>query len=532
MAAERPQRAARLPEQYHEPLRDLVLALTLGALWLIRIWAQLLTYSKVDTYVMREPPTSDYLYGAVINVLLLGGVFWGLITFARRKLTASQYRFAQFCFLVSLIVPVNGARALLATQFDYLRSPLFEIIPMRYVEVLSLLLSALAIAAVLRWLRFFKHIASRVLLILSPFVLLTCGQALWRATHNSDAAFRNSPLAPPLSTAGHQVRAIWMIADEWDYRLSFVNRPPAVHLPEIDRLRKEAFFASNAYSPANQTIISVPSLIVGRRVRRSQAMGTSHLQLWFWDDPNPVSFTAVPNFFERLRQEGMNTALVGWYLPYCRSFSSDLTSCEWWPQPIQSNSYGDTLAEVVPSQIRSLVETNVLSAFGQALAARHAGQIYSQWLERAKADVAQANFDFVYIHAPVPHSPFAYDAAAGTFTRGNSLTKGYLDNLVLLDRTIGALRAELERSGLWDRTALLISSDHHYRESQALDGKTSPLIPFVLKMPHQTATFPYERAFNTVLTGDLLLDLMRGKVSTPEQAARWITARQAGADPR
>jgi len=132
----------------------------------------------------------------------------------------------------------------------------------------------------------------------------------------------------------------------------------------------------------------------------------------------------------------------------------------------------------------------------------------------------------------VPHSPFAYDAAAGTFTRGNSLTKGYLDNLVLLDRTIGALRAELERSGLWDRTALLISSDHHYRESQALDGKTSPLIPFVLKMPHQTATFPYERAFNTVLTGDLLLDLMRGKVSTPEQAARWITARQAGADPR
>ena len=40
----------------------------------------------------------------------------------------------------------------------------------------------------------------------------------------------------------------------------------------------------------------------------------------------------------------------------------------------------------------------------------------------------------------------------------------------------------MKSAGLWESTTVLISADHPYRESEALDGKSDPRVPFLLKL--------------------------------------------------
>ena len=57
-----------------------------------------------------------------------------------------------------------------------------------------------------------------------------------------------------------------------------------------------------------------------------------------------------------------------------------------------------------------------------------------------------------------PHQPWMYNRVRGEYSwmgDGN-----YLANLSLADRTLGGLHREMESSGPWNNTHVLISSDH------------------------------------------------------------------------
>ena len=146
---------------------------------------------------------------------------------------------------------------------------------------------------------------------------------------------------------------------------------------------------------------------------------------------------------------------------------------------------------------------------------------------RKRACVSYLGLGFSVIHLPIPHNPFAYDRHTKTFTLGNSPIKGYIDHLALLDRSIGELRAEMERVGMWDSTTVLFTSDHENRQAASLDGKEDYRIPYMLKLASQKAGETISDRFNSVLTGDLLLAVLRGDVAAPQEAAAWIRARAA-----
>jgi hypothetical protein len=101
---------------------------------------------------------------------------------------------------------------------------------------------------------------------------------------------------------------------------------------------------------------------------------------------------------------------------------------------------------------------------------------------------------------------------------------------------VGELRRALEQSGLWDRTALLITADHGLRpgawigrlgwteELDRLTGRQDPVtVPFILKLPGQTSPAVVEKSFSNVLAADLGLAVLRGTISTSDQAAAWLS---------
>ena len=95
----------------------------------------------------------------------------------------------------------------------------------------------------------------------------------------------------------------------------------------------------------------------------------------------------------------------------------------------------------------------------------------------------------------------------------------------------------MERAGVWDRTSVLISSDHGLRNEADPDGTREaqvtggggplPSVPFLLKLAGQDHALQYGPAFNTVLTHDLILSLLRGELTSPESVRRWLDANRA-----
>ncbi|HSE98210.1 MAG TPA: hypothetical protein VLD57_08105, partial [Blastocatellia bacterium] len=102
------------------------------------------------------------------------------------------------------------------------------------------------------------------------------------------------------------------------------------------------------------------------------------------------------------------------------------------------------------------------------------------------------------------------------------------------DHTLGEIRAEMEQAGTWDETVVIVTSDHWWRaslwkqhyvwtdEDTPFTDDSDHRIPFVLKLANQSRPFDYHNEFNTVLTRELILALLRGDVTTPEDVAEWL----------
>ena len=412
-------------------------------------------------------------------------------------------------------------RAVLSNQFPLLKSPLIELLGLRGVMILGVCLAI----AVLITMVFFHHKVAAVIIAtlaaLSPFCAVTFGQAAWKAAHYDDTAYRNKPPAPHIAGTVKGSRILWVIADEWDYRLTFVDRNPSLQLPELDRLLKTSLYASDALPPGSETPISIPGYYSGRLAAEVRHDGARELQIKYHGGTGEVPWSSQPSVFSRARALGANTALLEWYHPTCRVLNG-LTYCNWWPMAMQHNSMGDGFWQILPNQTRSLFETNLFSLFGRSLTASQQTGVYRAMMGEAERLSADRDFAFTLVHLPVPHAPHAYNRKTGTFTLGNSPIAGYLDSLALLDRTVGELRRTMEAAGVWDSTTVLFTSDHGYRDSEALDGKSDPRVPYILKMASQNEAILYTPEFNTVLTADLLMGVLSGEITDPASAVAWL----------
>jgi hypothetical protein len=280
------------------------------------------------------------------------------------------------------------------------------------------------------------------------------------------------------------------------------------------------------------TDASLPSLITGRRLRA----GNSESRGLEVEPDGPQNVSPAPwgdrsSIFYAARKSGFDVGLVGWYLPYCRTMNSVLSECFWVTLPIQANSneysilsglLGTGFWGKVAGRSVSLLETDSLSLFGQSSATRNKSRQYADLLAESKKDVDDPALGLVFLHLPVPHAPHPYNRFTGRMDGRNHPISGYIDSLALLDRMLGELRAAMESHGVWEHTVLLISADHPFRASQALDGKSDWRVPFLLRFPGRPTACVYESEFDTIVSADLVYSVLRGSISTPSDAADWI----------
>jgi hypothetical protein len=504
---------------------------SLANLWFVRLWARLIGYSDSDLFLMQSPPSRAAYAALIVNVLLAGCALTLLLAGIERNPDSRSSRIRRGVFLVSLLIPLQGVRSVLALQWSSLGGKLLF-----YVRPSAVALSVVFVAAFLGYLGYRRHKFLQMLLtgitVLLPLVAITFAQAGYRMVVGP-------PLMPPNGHApalpAHPAgtpHVVWIIFDEWDYRLTFPERKPGIQLPELDRLRETAIFAENAIPPSNSTIHSLPALLSGRTFATApRVMDRNTLLLTASGADRSSAFGSGPTIFSRARAQGFNSGLAGWFLPYCRVIGDTLADCKWYPMERQFNTMGASFFTILPNQVRSLFETSSYSPFGRSLVVQQCVRTYDSLLADAKRLVSDRSLDLVFLHFDVPHPPYLFDRTTGKLDRSNSGVSGYLDNLVLLDRTVGAIREAMTRAGVWDSSTVLISSDHWFRSSTILDGKEDHRVPFLLKMANAREAIHFQPAFSAVVSSDLLMSILQSQVRTPSQAGAWLADHSGEAKP-
>jgi hypothetical protein len=461
-------------------------ACSLANLCLLKIWSLVL---EGGVSLQR-----NVYVAALANLALLTAAIWPALRLSRRR--GGPGLALRGLLAVLFLVALHGLLTIV-----FLNATDLRLRNVAYVAAAALALAVLASRAMaIRLLQ--------VLLAASPFVLMTVSQAGWRMATARPPAEAPAP-QPRVAMKAGAPRVVWILFDTWDYGLSYPDRDPSLRLPELDRLRSEALFSENATSPGPETALSVP-VMLGNTER---TMG------------------AVPNLFSRVHERGFNIGVAGWFFPYCDEFRASLEWCAAWERSTDRNSMGSGVLEIMRSQAKIALEAEFRSPFGQLLATTAHARVYRQWAPAAEQAVSDAGLSLVFVHAPVPHEPFFYDRFTGrddlwdTFLGGIRGLKydRFLDALELMDRTFGGFRRAMERSGTWETSAVIATSDHPYAMRRKVDGRpVNPRVPFLVKLPGQREGLRYAGHFETAHTGDLILAILNGEIARSEDLVRWM----------
>jgi hypothetical protein len=487
-------------------------ALSLANLCFLSVWRELLFADTADAYWLPDYTAESYL-AAIINVFSLTLILWGMIAFLFHSRAPWLDTFGRLLFLAVLLIPLNYLRLVLGVAENTIHwAKDHWLISMPGGAALTLL----ALYLLGFYLKQLTQAVALACLVLFPFACLNLVQAAWAAIRLSSPAVAETEAVPRKGEAAVAQRIVWLLMDELDLRLAFLQRPEGLELPEFDRLRNQAFFALNARSYSKNTEEAIPSFLLQKIVDFAKPVGAAELHINFADFENTPdgNFAQFRNFFAEAADAGARIAIIGYYHPYCRLFRQQTEYCSHY-----------ALNTFTPVASHSLIIEMWSQVLGVTPLFRRINAIitYLAISNEISLAVADPHHDLVYLHASVPHGPNIWDSKTQSFTLFNTSKEGYFENLILADKLLGQIRGSLEQADLWDRSVVLLTSDHEWRHTYLYDNQRTKKIPFVLKMPDQDTPFDFALDFVPMrITKDLLLRIQLGQITTSVDVASWL----------
>lgn len=377
--------------------------------------------------------------------------------------------------------------------------------------------------------RAFLVFAGRIGLIFSPLVLVLSLPFL-------QAVPPGHPLPIPLVTPKPGLRAgpvLLFIFDEWDYSWTFPYRPAGMRLPELDRFVQENITFQRAYPPTNETIRSIPSLLIGKPVLALRTAPGSDLRLQLEEGSGWTRWSETPDLPYRLGTLGLRTCFINHFHRFDQEYLRSRPLLEIRRTPYFTEwETGATRYQTLSGSLLRQWVCLLENIPGGNYLLNHAGKVnsvpnvYRHALRETLEAISSRRFDLVVVHWPIPHAPVIADPDTGELSE-RPTPKGLrlLTNLHLLDRTLGQIRRALEAQGLWESATLILTSDHWQR--YAADPRqglppTEPgvpesghRVPLLIKCPALQGPRNVTAPVNNVLVAPFVEAVLTGK-SSPE----------------
>ena len=303
-------------------------ALSMANLMFLRVYRELAFANDAEAYWLPDYTFAAYL-AVILNVIWIAVALCLAALVIRKVGNSALTTVGRLGFLLLFVFPLDYLRTVLdineGTMHSVLDRPVsFGAIGLGIAAFAAYLLmwQLARTARTLRW----------VLLALAPLAAITSSQAVYRGASamqeergSTDAASAGPKSARNLS---NRPRIIWLLLDELDSRLAFIDRPGGIALPNLDRLRAECVFALNGESHGQSTRTAIPSFLTGRIVSGDR-LESNDLQICFQGQPEGqfVSFADSPTIFSAVRNRGGRSAAIGIYHPYHRLLGEDVDYC-------------------------------------------------------------------------------------------------------------------------------------------------------------------------------------------------------------
>jgi F0F1-type ATP synthase assembly protein I len=305
------------------------------------------------------------------------------------------------------------------------------------------------------------------LLLLGFFIFWMLPELIYMAVKPEprDVAAFTRPVSSEVQNGS---RIVWLLFDELSYDQVFDHRQPDIRLPNLDRFAAQSVSFSKVQPIGYYTELIIPSLLWGENIEQERSNLLGHASV-----RTRQGWQAYPDnqtLFADARVAGMPAGAVGWYIPYCRTFSRDLDWCDSsLGGAIQGNYSPDkpALWNVLAPVIKPIARLSGRWVKQPTTAQDHA-ELYRGLMESSRSLIADERIRFVFIHLPVPHPGGFYDRR----TRMLGANGSYLDNLVLADETMAQLLDWIGETQSASQTTVVLTSDHSWRVGM---WKMSPL---------------------------------------------------------
>lgn len=442
-----------------------------------------------NLYLLPVPFKNSYL--SLLSLVLVATLaFWAILEAAARSQHEWVWMGANFLLGTSLFFPLNCLRHDLSIYAPWMA---------HHFSHIALAVSGLLGVEFLLFLTVQKK--QWPVWMLRSFILVALPFSLFKILQSTySLAVLPVAFSPSLTAETkpvHKTRVVWLLYDEMEQNLAFDNRPNGLPLPNLDRFKSTAFAAQNAYAPADKTLLSLPSYLTGKVVEYAVPKNSHDLLLRFVNSNELKPWSQVESIFGDAKAIGGKTALVGSYHPYCR-LNLDLDFCSFFQGRFGfTPEFGKSMKRWVASLFPGLPQLD-----------------YQYGLETMEREVIQIatnpNYSFLFVHWPFPHSPWMFDKDQHAFSSNiQDKEQGYSGNLALVDETLGRLRTAMEKAGQWDNTVVIVTSDHWWREYDAMRHRGDHRIPLLIKGAHQTSPLSYKPAVQAMVLHDLVLDALK-----------------------
>jgi hypothetical protein len=273
------------------------------------------------------------------------------------------------------------------------------------------------------------------------------------------------------------------------------------NLHNLGVFAQTAMVFHQARSCGGATVPSLPGLMLQEEVE-SPLLEKDKVRWKIQGESNAPAQTAEE--FERalpyrFKKAGGRAVYIGYYLPYKELMPGA------WDEVFSPCFYG--VARTVPGTVwgtallHHAVQYLIASKDPVAgvakqfnlfipLLDRYHRKIAWDVLEEGKRYIRQclSPGDLVIIHLTVPHPPIVFDVDGRPSRFGREDPAGYADQLSYADRLFGELIDELKQAGQWDKSWVIMMSDHgsHFKDWSA-NPAAKRHVPFMVKAPGQTA---------------------------------------------